>query len=181
MILQKHKSVLLLLSRLTRSLSQSRRIGLLDHFRMTTGVKGLAIRWCLLKATAAACGDNVSVHPCVYTLNPPDVSLGDNVSIQPMSYIEVGGGVSIGDDISIAHGVSIPSTSHRFTGMCGAIKDQGVVSREIVMEDGLSVGAKASVLVGRTISRGAIIGAGAVVTRGVGQDYRWWRPLCADR
>ncbi|MDZ4177762.1 MAG: acyltransferase [Coriobacteriia bacterium] len=84
-----------------------------------------------------------------------------------MSYIEAGGGVRIGNDVSIAHGTSILSTSHQYRHEAVPIKDQGIECLETVVESGAWIGAKASILMGRTIGSGAIVGAGAVVTRDV--------------
>lgn len=142
---------------------------LFEHYRMTRGNTGLLIRYVLLKTLTKNCGDNVSIHPNVYLLNPQYLSVGDNVSIQPMCYIECGnsesGGVRIGNDVSIAHGVSIMATSHKFEGFNIPIKDQGISEREVIIEDGVWIGAKATVLYGRTLGMSSIIGANAVVTQ----------------
>lgn len=147
------------------------RIKLLEYYRNKKGIIGLGIRYALLKTIAQRCGENVSIHADCYLLNPQNLSLGDNVSINPMCYIECGksaeGGVTIGNNVSIAHGVTIMASSHSFDDTKINIKDQKVSYRSVRIEDDVWVGAKATILSGRVIKKGAIIAAGAVVTKDV--------------
>ncbi len=138
---------------------------LLEHHRKTTGLKGIAIRYALLKTIARKCGENVSIHPNCFLLCPEKLEIGNNVSIQPMCYLDATGEIFIGDDVSIAHGVTVMSTEHKFDDLQTPIKDQGIVSARTVIEDNVWIGAKATVLSGNVIHSGAIVGAGAVVTR----------------
>lgn len=168
------KALINILVKVYSVLPHSMRVKLFEHYRMTKGSKGLVIRYVLLKTLTKSCGDNVSIHPNVYLLNVQNMSVGNNVSIHPMCYIECGnsecGGVVIGDDVSIAHGVSIMATSHRFANLDISIKDQGIESKEVVIGNGVWIGAKATMLYGNTLGDGSIIGANAVVTRNVKQN-----------
>lgn len=132
--------------------------------RMINGSAGLLIRYLAISTVANACGDNVGIHPGAYLLSPEGLTLGSNVSIHPMCYIDASGGISIGSDVSIAHGVTILSTTHTFSERKLPIKYQPVRSLKTRIENGVWIGAKATVLGGVTIGEGAIIGAGAVVT-----------------
>lgn len=147
------------------------RLKLFTSFRMVNGTKGLALRYVLLKSLAKQCGDNVAIHPHVYIFNPQNLSVGNNVSIHPMSYIECGdhnnGGIVIGDNVSIAHGVTLIATSHRYDDLSTPIKYQGILSKTVVIEDDVWIGAKATVLCGVVVKRGSIIGANSVVTKNV--------------
>ena len=131
------------------------------------GYKGLAIRYALLKTLAKKCGDNVSIHPDVYLFSVSRLSLGDNVSIHPMCYIDATGGIDIGNDVSIAHATTILSTTHIFKDVDVPIKDQSCITQKTVIEDNVWVGAKATIMCGKTIHTGSIIAAGAVVTHDV--------------
>lgn len=135
--------------------------------RKQTGNLELAIRYALLKNLAKHVGDNVSIQPDVYLFNVQELSIGNNVSIHPMAYIEAYGGVNIGNNVSIAHGATIMSVTHNFCDLNLPIKDQGVSALPIKIEDNVWIGAKATILGGKTLGAGSIIGAGSVVTKNV--------------
>lgn len=164
---QKAKLLILAAARFYRLFPLKLRVKLLEHYRGTKGVKGMALRYALLKSIAKQCGDNVSVHPGVYLLHPQGLSLGDNVSIHPMCYLDATGGLTIGSDVSIAHGCSILSTTHTYKDPSLPIKDQPFVSKETVLEENIWLGAKATILCGVTVGSGVVVGANAVVTRDV--------------
>ena len=141
---------------------------LFESFRNTNGKKGLAVRYALLKTLAKKCGSNVSVYPGVYIFHPENLTVGDNVSIHPMCYFECGQdesqGLIIGDDISIAHGVTLMTTTHLYSDPTKPIKDQGIEENRIVIADCSWIGAKATILCGKTVGKGCIVGANSVVT-----------------
>jgi len=143
------------------------RIIVFESCRMVKGYKGLVFRYVLLKSIAKEIGDNVSIHPGVYLLNPKNISIGNNVSLHPMCYIEAFGEVEIGNNISIAHGVTIMSTGHYFDKIDISINNQGAFCKKVKINDNVWIGAKATILAGNTIGSGSIIGAGAVVTKDV--------------
>lgn len=163
----RYRSALFAIARVLRCLPIHSRIRLLEVTRAWTGRRGLAWRYCLVKAICPECGDNVAVHPGSYLLRPERLLLGSNISIHPMVYIEAEGGVRIGDDVSIAHGATILSTAHGFDDPSVPIKDQPLRVAETRIENDVWIGAKATILAGLTIGSGAVVGAGAVVTRDV--------------
>ncbi len=133
-------------------------------------MKGIAIRYCLLKSIAASCGDNVAIFSDVHVLHPRSLSVGCNVSIQPMSYIDATGGVSIGNDVAIAHGSTVLSTSHVFSDTVRSIKDQGFEMEPTAIGDDVWIGAKATILSGVSVGSGVIVGANSVVTSDVEEN-----------
>lgn len=143
------------------------RVKLYEHFRKTKGNKGLAIRYVLIRTLVNKCGKNVSIQPDVYIFNPQNLSLGNNVSIHPMTYIECGknGKIHIGDDVSIAHGVTILAENHIYSALDIPIKDQGLIENETIIENNVWIGAKATILSGRKVAKGCVIGANCVVTK----------------
>lgn len=169
-IFQKYRAPLQIIASCLHAIPIGARQKLFEHYRMTKGMKGLAIRYVLLKSIAAHCGDNVSIHPGVYLLHPRNLSLGNNVSIHPMCYLECSGGqggIRIGDDVSIAHSVSILAETHAFSDLHLPIKDQGVVSQPVHIRDDVWIGCKVTILGGVTLESGCVVGAGAVVTHDV--------------
>ncbi|MBV5329482.1 MAG: hypothetical protein JZU65_17965 [Chlorobium sp.] len=77
------------------------------------------------------------------------------------------GGLKIGDNVSIATGSVIVPANHNFTRRDIPFKLQGSTGHGIVLEDDIWVGANVTILDGCRIGKGAIIGAGAVVTKDV--------------
>jgi len=106
------------------------------------------------------------------------IHIGDNSSLGELSRIVSGFKVRIGNRVMIAHNVNIlDNNSHPIeanlrhedfmstysTGM----PDYDLSGREIIIEDDVWIGFNSIVLKGVTIGRGAIIGAGSVVTKDV--------------
>ncbi|MBF0340003.1 MAG: N-acetyltransferase [Magnetococcales bacterium] len=76
-------------------------------------------------------------------------------------------GVHIGDDVFIGHGVMFINDKYPQASLDGQpITDQWTMT-ETHVEDGVSIGSNVTILCGVRIGRGAMIGAGAVVTRDV--------------
>ena len=163
----KGKPLLILFSRFYMLFPIKIRKKLLEHYRRTKGLKGLAIRYALLKSICKKCGDNVSIHPDCYIFFPEKIEIGNNVSIHPMCYIDAAGGLSIGNDVSIAHAVTIMTSSHHFDRHDIPIKDQTYDVEKTIIEDNVWIGAKATILCGRKIGTGSVVGAGAVATKDV--------------
>ena len=141
------------------------RLKLFAHYRGTKGNKGVAIRYALLSTLAEKIGENVLIQPDVYILNPTNLSIGNNVSIHPFCYLECIGGVSIGDDVSIAEGSSVISFDHNYSDVNMPIKDQYITRKPITIENNVWIGAKATILGGTAVREGAVVAAGAVVTK----------------
>jgi acetyltransferase-like isoleucine patch superfamily enzyme len=88
--------------------------------------------------------------------------------------------VQIGSYVLISHGVDIHDTDghpldwqqrrediHRILGGKKKIGERTIASRAVMIEDDVWIGAKATVLKGVTIGRGAVVAAGSVVTKNV--------------
>lgn len=138
-----------------------------DTLRYKKGILGIGMRYVLLKSIAKNIGENVLINEGCFILHPEQISLGNNVSIQPMCYIDAIGGLNIGNDVSIAHNVTIMTSSHNYSDLNCPIKDQGVTSKLVTIQDNVWIGAKATILYGNRIESGAIVAAGAVVTKDV--------------
>ncbi len=107
------------------------------------------------------------------------ISIGDWCFIGPNSRIWSGGSITIGNRVLISHDVNIfDNDTHPFDAAARhlhfrAIKADGHPSdidlkdRPVVIEDDAWIAAKALVLKGVKIGRGAVIAAGSVVTRDV--------------
>jgi acetyltransferase-like isoleucine patch superfamily enzyme len=92
-----------------------------------------------------------------------DCFLGDGVILQ--SY--VGTSIRIGNHVMIAKGCGVYASNHGHASLALPMKAQGETGKGIVIGDDVWIGANAVVLDGTRIGKGAILGAGAVVTRDV--------------
>ena len=96
-----------------------------------------------------------------------NAAVGRNCKISSHSFICEG--VTIRDGVFIGHGVMFTNDVYpratRGDGLPQTDADWDVVPT--VIEDGVSIGSNATILPGITIGEGALVGAGAVVTRDV--------------
>jgi maltose O-acetyltransferase len=75
--------------------------------------------------------------------------------------------VEIGQDCLFGPNVVLMTTNHVFTDVNIPIRQQGVQSAAIKIENDVWLGSNALVMPGVTIKTGAVVAAGAVVTRNV--------------
>jgi acetyltransferase-like isoleucine patch superfamily enzyme len=130
------------------------------------GYPGLAIRYVCVKRLAAACGDNVAIHPGVYLSDLDGLSLGSNIKIGEMCFIGAAGGVVIESDVSVAHASTILTEEHDYTEP-GPLRDTPLIFKPVTVRRGVWIGAGVKVTAGVEIGEETAIGAGAVVTRDV--------------
>ena len=76
-------------------------------------------------------------------------------------------GVHIGDDVFVGHGVVFTNDKYPRASVEGRPISSEWNLRETFVEDAVSIGSNATILCGIRIGRGALIGAGAVVTADV--------------
>jgi len=97
------------------------------------------------------------------------IEIGDNVLLNLLSDVSGrGGSVKIGDDVIIAPRVSIMASSHLYKSRSSLIRKQGGSRGDIVtIGDDVWIGTGAVVLPGVNINTGAVVGAGAVVTKDI--------------
>jgi acetyltransferase-like isoleucine patch superfamily enzyme len=95
------------------------------------------------------------------------IQLGERCSVNPYTILYGHGGLRIGNDVRIAAGCVVIPENHRIDDPTRTIAEQGRVQQGIVIEDDVWIGAHVTVLDGVTIGRGAVIAAGAVVTKDV--------------
>ena len=93
--------------------------------------------------------------------------VGDHSNIGPYSYIGCSGFIEIGRNVMMGPRVNLMSENHAFTRTDIPMKEQGVTRSFIRIEDDVWIGVNATILAGVTVGRGAIIAAGAVVTKDV--------------
>jgi len=93
------------------------------------------------------------------------LSTGLNCQINRGCYFDFTASITFGDNVVIGHGVTFITAKHKIgdvTRRAGAIE-----GCPITVEDGAWIGANSTILPGVVIHQGAIVAAGAVVTKDV--------------
>jgi len=120
------------------------------------------------QATGITIGDHTTVHEsALIAANLGRVAIGRHSWVGPFCLVYGNGDVSIGDNVLIAAHTSINTVSHHFERCDIPINDQGIYCDPVTIEDDAWIGMNAVILQGVRIGKGAIVGAGAVVTRDV--------------
>lgn len=105
----------------------------------------------------AQIGENCNI--CAHTLIENDVQIGNNVTIK--SGVFIWDGVRIADDVFIGPNVSFTNDKHPRS------KQYPEKFLSTIIEQGVSIGASATLLPNIKIGKNAMVGAGAVVTKDI--------------
>ncbi len=122
------------------------------------------IRYAIWKNRLLYLGKNTKIYPHVIIHSPEYVKIGSNVSIAEFVHMWGGGGIEIGNDVMIASHTVITSLTHDPE---APIYRRTLIKRSVKIGNNVWIGAEAIILPGVTISDGAIIGAGSIVTKDV--------------
>lgn len=97
--------------------------------------------------------------------------LGNNISIGNYSGLGINcsirGPLSIGDNVMMGPDVIILTRNHKFNDLSNPMNRQGAEIKEVIIENDVWIGCRSIILPGIKIGNGAIIAAGAVVTKDV--------------
>lgn len=116
------------------------------------------------KLVIAKCGKNVNIERNAFFT--PGLEIGDNSGVG--INCEVYGPVKIGNDVMMGPEVVIYTTGHAYDRTDIPMREQGSTPYEpVVIGNDVWIGRRAMIMPGVTIGDGAIIGAGAVVTKDV--------------
>jgi acetyltransferase-like isoleucine patch superfamily enzyme len=115
-----------------------------------------------------------NVH--IYRWSVVELGKGEGrLTVGPNTYVQSGcilkafaGNITIGANCMIADHCALTPYQHSFADIHRPMREQALTSRgDIVIEDDVWLGLNACVMDGVTIGQGAIVGAGAVVTKDV--------------
>jgi len=95
------------------------------------------------------------------------IRIGSQVIVNVGCYLSGEGGLTIEDQVLIGPGVKLLSAGHHYDGLPKAICDHGLTYGPVLISKGAWIGAGAVVLQGVTVGEGAVVGAGSVVTKNV--------------
>lgn len=110
------------------------------------------------------CGSNLRVQWPITITDEFQVSIGDDVSLAAYVHIWGGGGVSIGNRVMIGTHTSISSLTHDYN---SKEMFRTRIEKNVLISDDVWIGSNCTILPGIRIGKGAVIGAGSVVTRDV--------------
>ncbi len=123
------------------------------------------IRAFLCKRLFRKFGIKVNIEPNVLFFNLSKSEIGDYSGIGMNSYV---GTIKIGNDVMIGEELFAISKNHEFKDISIPMRIQGFQEdRPIIIQDDVWIGSRVTLLPGITIGKGAIIGAGSVVTKDV--------------
>jgi acetyltransferase-like isoleucine patch superfamily enzyme len=119
--------------------------------------------------------ENISLGKNVYVghqailkgYHQSQLAIGDETWIGQQCFLHSAGGLTIGARVGVGPGVKILTSQHRDVGRDTPVLFSPLTMAPVVVQDDADLGLGAILLPGVTVGRGAVVGAGAVVTRDV--------------
>ena len=128
--------------------------------------RAFRIKSALLRLAGARLGDNVRICSSALVLGAGELSVGDDTWVGHQALISATSRITIGSAVDIGPRVYIGTGTHDIDPE-GAHSAGAGVSQDVVIADGVWLGANSVVLPGVTIGEKSVIAAGAVVTENV--------------
>lgn len=114
------------------------------------------------RLSGIAIGDGSSIHMGARFYKPANIRIGNDTIIGEGVILDGRAQLTIGDHVDFASEVMVYNSQHD-TGS----DDFHAISAPVVIEDYVFVGPRAIILPGVTIGKGAVVAAGAVVTKDI--------------
>jgi acetyltransferase-like isoleucine patch superfamily enzyme len=139
---------------------------LLNHLAAKIPLNLVRVRMLQLAGVKFVDSSSVGVMLGTHVWSPDSISIGRDSVINRDCRIEAAGGVEIGNFVAISHGVRLQTGSHNILS-----NEFEPIYRPIRIRDYVWICEAALVLGGVTVGEGAVVMAGAVVTK----DVEPWR------
>ena len=127
---------------------------------------GCKLRIFFLRPLLRYVGKNVNIQPGVYIYPLWNISIGDNSGIGRDSYISAEDRVEIGENVMIGPQLFVYTTNHE-TKLGIPMIRQAMKKAPVKIGSDVWIGTRVIILPGVNIGDGAVIAAGAVVTKDV--------------
>lgn len=151
-----HKFFLIIYYSFIKNLPNSRYVNFFTFIRTQFVYK------ILLKTEPGTLG---KIEENVYISDSSNLKLGFNTQINENVFLQ---GCHIGNNVLIAPNVSILSSTHSIDRIdIPILLQEDIINNNVTIEDDVWIGRSAIIMPGIHIGKGAIIGAGAVVTKNV--------------
>lgn len=125
------------------------------------------IKALLMKGRGARVGSRLKVWTGFWADRFDRLEIGDDVTIGKSVILIGAGGVTVGHRVMVGHGSKLISVGHRVPPGRGPMRFSGPVYGRVSIGDDAWLGAQVLLLPGVTVGEGAIVAAGAVVTKEV--------------
>ena len=138
-------------------------------YRPVTGPMSRWLRYLTCRGLFATCGRGVNIEHGADFGGGASLEIGDRSGIGVNCRVPYD--VRIGKDVMMGPEVIILGVNHKFDDCNRPMLEQGYFDRRpVLIEDDVWIGTRAIILPGVKLGRGAIVAAGAVVTRDV-EDF----------
>ena len=129
-----------------------------------------ALKRVLMRLRGAKIGARVKIWRDVWVDHYSKVQIADDVTIGKSVNMICDGNISIGNRVMIAHGAQIISSGHNIKPKAEeeSMRFTGLHSAPVKIADDVWIGAGAIILPGVSIGKAAVVAAGAVVSKSVG-------------
>lgn len=144
--------------------------------RITIGENSIIEEYCYLNCSKSGkditIGKNVLIyhHSTIATGTKGSIIIGDDTKINAFALIYGQGGLKVGKRVRIGPNVGIFPSNKTIKDIDKSIAEQGINCKGITIGDDVWIGHGATILDGCNIKNGAVIGAGAVVTKDVPEN-----------
>jgi acetyltransferase-like isoleucine patch superfamily enzyme len=120
-----------------------------------------------LYASLGGLGRSVRIARVQTVLCPERIRVGNNVLIHAGAYLDAEGGLTIGNNFVASSNLHVLTSVHNYEAPELLPWDEGKHLRPVVFGDNVWAGLNVIVLPGVTVGEGAVLAAGAVVTKDV--------------
>lgn len=123
------------------------------------------VRRFLCKVIFKKAGKNINIEHGAFFGSGFDIEIGDNSGLG--LNCRVTGPLTIGRDVMIGPDVMIFTQNHEMSRLDIPMRLQTAPKEPVVIEDDVWIAARVIILPGVTVHKGAVVGAGAIVTKDV--------------
>lgn len=130
--------------------------------RVTGFIPFYTLRWLIYKGAGVKIGRRAHIHMGAQFFNPSGVTIGEGTIVGQNAFLDGRDKLKIGKHVDIASDVMIYNSEHNINSEIFE-----AVLAPVEIGDYCFIGPRAVILAGVTLGKGAIVGAGAVVTKDI--------------